>query len=580
MIMVQWVVNLVFGTENGHAAKDHLERIPDFLRPLIGKIIAALPTIKAPDSSQGKILLICTLPAVMLFRVVSDYLNTYLTNWAAVRAIADLRTRLFDHLQNLSLSFFSKARTGDLIARVINDTYALHSVIANFLGSVIKEPITIVTLLVVLLAKPETRRLTLISVLVLPACIVPITMYARRVRKSARRMQDHLADLSSLMHESFTGNRIIKAYNLEQTVLSQFVGLTRKFIGQMMRVVRANEIPSQITEFLGVLGISLVLLYVILKNPVTPGDFMQFILSILLMYKPIKALTRLHNQLHQAASASHRVFELLEEKPTVVEAANPLPLKAANADIEFENVDFNYETKPVLRNINLTIKAGQMVALVGSSGSGKTTLTNLLLRFYDPQRGTIRIGETDIRRAAIKDLRSQIALVSQDILLFNETIRQNISLGRPEASVAEIETAAKHAFAHDFIIERPLGYETVAGEKGFSLSNGQRQRISIARAILRNAPILVLDEATSALDNESERAVQAALEELMQGRTTICIAHRLSTIQKADLIVVLSAGKIVETGTHAQLMLARGHYRRLYEMGFEPAMAETSVAAE
>jgi subfamily B ATP-binding cassette protein MsbA len=252
----------------------------------------------------------------------------------------------------------------------------------------------------------------------------------------------------------------------------------------------------------------------------------------------------------------------------VIEAVDPLPLKAANADIYFENVEFDYDEKPLLRNINLTIKAGQMVALVGSTGSGKTTITNLLLRFYDPQRGRIRIGDTDIRKVGIKDLRSQIALVSQDILLFNETIRGNIALGRPGAQMAEIEAAAKHAFAHDFIMEKQLGYETVVGEKGIALSNGQRQRISIARAILRNAPILILDEATSALDNESERTVQTALEELMQNRTTICIAHRLSTIQKADLIVVLSAGRIVETGTHNELLKAKGAYWRLYELGF------------
>jgi subfamily B ATP-binding cassette protein MsbA len=387
-------------------------------------------------------------------------------------------------------------------------------------------------------------------------------------------MQTHAADLANLMHECFTGNRIIKAYNLEDTVLAQFRETTRKYIGHMLRVIRANEIPSQVTEFLGGLGVALVLVYVVLstgQSKVAPdaGAFIAFIGSIFLMYPSIKNLTRLQNQLQQARSANQRVFELLDTVSTITDPPKPLPLQASQADIQFDNVDFDYGEKPVLRGINLTVKAGRLVALVGSSGSGKTTLTNLLLRFYDPQRGAVRIGATDIRQVAINDLRRQIALVTQETILFNDTIRHNIALGRPGATNAEIEAAARHAYAHDFILEKPLGYEAVIGEKGVALSGGQRQRIAIARAILKNAPILVLDEATSALDTESERAVQAALEELMQQRTTICIAHRLSTIQKADLIVVMDSGRIVETGTHAQLIEARGVYRKLYELQFE-----------
>jgi ABC-type multidrug transport system fused ATPase/permease subunit len=289
------------------------------------------------------------------------------------------------------------------------------------------------------------------------------------------------------------------------------------------------------------------------------------------IYQPIKALARLHNQLNQALAASQKVFEMLQIPSTVVDPPKPVPLEARGADIYFENVEFDYGDKPVFCGIDLRVKAGQMVALVGSSGSGKTTLANLLLRFYDPKRGAVRIGGTDIREVSIKDLRRQIALVAQETILFNDTIRNNIALGRPGASAVEIEAAARHAYAHEFIVQKPQGYDTIVGEKGAVLSVGQRQRITIARAILRDAPILVLDEATSALDTESERAVQAALEELMQGRTTICIAHRLSTIQNADVIVVLDKGRIVETGAHAQLILARGCYCRLYELQFEPA---------
>jgi ABC-type multidrug transport system fused ATPase/permease subunit len=295
------------------------------------------------------------------------------------------------------------------------------------------------------------------------------------------------------------------------------------------------------------------------------------ILGIFAVYRPLKNVTRLYNSLEQARAASERVFELLAMRNDIPEPANPKPLRAAGAPIHFENIRFAYGDKIVIDDLNLTIKPGQLVALVGGSGSGKTTLTNLLLRFYDPQRGRIRIGDVDIREVASRDLRNQIAVVTQETVLFNETVLRNIELGRPGATRDEIVEAARHAHAHDFIMEKPDGFATVIGERGVLLSGGQRQRLAIARAVLKNAPILVLDEATSSLDTESERAVQAALEELMMGRTTLCIAHRLSTIQKADLIVVLEGGRIVELGTHAALMEKPGHYRKLYELGEAPA---------
>jgi subfamily B ATP-binding cassette protein MsbA len=310
------------------------------------------------------------------------------------------------------------------------------------------------------------------------------------------------------------------------------------------------------------------LIYLSQSHP-SPTMFVQLIFSIVTIYPPLKNLTRLQNQIVQARAATERAFELLALQNTVPEPAQPKIFKAAGAEIRFDHVHFSYGEKIALHDIRLQIRPGQLVALVGASGSGKTTFANLLLRFYDPQQGAIRIGGVDLREISTRDLRNQTAVVTQETILFNDTIRRNIELGRPGATNEEIIAAARHAYAHDFIMEKPNGYDTVIGEKGVTLSGGQRQRIAIARAVLRNAPILILDEATSALDTESERAVQAALDELMKGRTTLCIAHRLSTILHADMIVVLEQGRILETGRHEELVKRGGVYQKLYELQYQ-----------
>jgi subfamily B ATP-binding cassette protein MsbA len=298
-------------------------------------------------------------------------------------------------------------------------------------------------------------------------------------------------------------------------------------------------------------------------------QFGTFIFALVMMYRPIKATVRVQSDLQRARAATGRVFELLATKSTLVDPPQPQPLKAAGSEIHFDNVSFSYSDKLVLRNIQLRVEPGQMLALVGRSGSGKTTLTNLLLRFYDPTEGAIRVGGLDLRQAAMGDLRAQMAVVTQEVILFNDTIGNNIAVGRAGATAAEIEEAARHAFAHEFILEKPNGYNSIVGEKGTNLSGGQRQRIAIARAILKNAPILVLDEATSSLDTQAERVVQAALDQLMKGRTTICIAHRLTTIQHADRIIVMDNGQIVESGKHAELLIRKGVYQKLHALGFE-----------
>ena len=563
------VIDLIFSGSTNFP--EQLEKAPHWIRPLTHRLASVLPEFHAPaaDDTLRWLLIIGVIPAIMLVRITLAYLTIYLTNWSAMHAIADIRTKLFGHLQNLSLGFFNRASTGDLIARITNDTVVLYNIIGNSFASMVRDPVTILCLLGYQLAIQP--KLTLVSVIVFPACLVPIIIYGRKVRKSARAVQEYNAALTNLMHESFTGNRVIKAYNLEATVIEQFKTTTQKYVGQLMRVIRANEIPSQLMEFFGATGLALVFLFVEQmprEQQPKASDFFTFVLSVVMVYPPIKTLTRLHNQLNQARAASERVFQLLALPNSVPEPAQPKMLHAANADIEFQNLDFSYGEKPVLHHINLTVKAGQLVALVGASGSGKTTLANLLLRFYDPVRGTIKIGGVDLREVSTRDLRNQIAVVAQENILFNDTVRRNIELGRLGASSDEISAAAKHAFAYDFITQNPGGFDAVIGEKGVSLSGGQRQRIAIARAVLKNAPILVLDEATSALDTESERAVQSALDELMKGRTTICIAHRLSTILHADLIVVLDQGRIVETGRHAELVRRGGVYQKLYELQF------------
>jgi ATP-binding cassette, subfamily B, bacterial MsbA len=561
------VMDLIFiGSTNFH---HQLEKAPLWIRPFTQWIASILPEIHAPVSEMGWAILASAIPAVMVVRISLAYLNIYLTNWSAMHAIADIRTKLFAHLQNLSLGFFNRSSTGDLIARITNDTGVLSSIIGGAFVSVVKEPVTIIALIgYQLMIQP---KLTFISIIIFPVCLVPAIIFGRKVRKSARAVQQHNSELSNLMHESFTGNRVIKAYNLEDTVIAQFKATTRKFIRQVLRVVRANEIPSQLVELFAGFGIALVFLYVHQlpkEQQPTQGDFISFILGVVMIYPPIKAVTRLHNQIHQARAASERVFELLATKNSVPEPAQPKMLYAENAEIVFDNVHFAYGEKPVLHGINLTVKPGQLVALVGASGSGKTTLANLLLRFYDPTKGSIKIGGVDLRDVTTRDLRNQIAIVAQENILFNDSIRRNIELGRLGASNDEIIAAARHAYAYDFIMEKEGGFDSVIGEKGVSLSGGQRQRIAIARAVLRKAPILVLDEALSALDSESERIVQTALDELMDERTTVCIAHRLSTILHADLIVVMDQGRIVETGTHAELSKRGGIYQKLYELQF------------
>jgi ATP-binding cassette, subfamily B, bacterial MsbA len=537
-----------------------LDRISSWVRPA------------GPPSRTRLLLVIGFIPAAMFLRSLLAYLNTYLLSWVAIRAANDLRVRLFRHLVDLPLRFFNRASTGDLMTR-IDGAMAVHSTIKDAFGVIIREPVTIVCLIVTLLVM--NWKLSLFTLLVFPICLIPIALFGRRFRKSDSGIHARYASLNNVMQESFTGIRVIKGYNLESAVVEEFQKAAHSITNFFMRAVRAGELPGPLIEFIGSIGVALVFAYYAFfsSDHAPAGDMLAFFFLVFSLYQPLKNLSRLHHQLDVAKQALDPAYDLLSKQSKLPEPASPKTLQGHGMPIRFENVSFSYGEKPVLHNINLTIQPGQMVALVGRTGSGKTTIANLLLRFYDPTSGAVLVGDTDIRTVLSRDLRSHIAVVTQETILFNDTIRRNIALGRPSATNEEIEEAARHAYADGFIRDKKRGYETIVGEKGANVSGGQRQRIAIARALLRNAPILILDEATNALDPEAEKIVQTALEELAKGRTTICIAHRLSTIQNADLIVVLDNGRIVETGTHEQLLQARGVYCKLYELGFEPAAA-------
>ena len=513
-------------------------------------------------------LIVMSIPLAMLFRVLFTYLNTYFMTWVSVRVTSDLRTRVFSHVVHQPVSFFNKVSTGELMS-IINRIPLLQGMIAESLVVLILQPVTIIGLLTLLLT--QHRDLTLVSLFIFPICVGTAVYFGKKTRKTAAKSSISSIGLNQQMHETFTAMRVVKAYNLEGLVLGRFRDISRQAVSLLMRLVRAQELPGSVIEFAGAVGIMFFFLYIASKSGPKPSaaDFFEFIGSIFLMYAPIKALVRLNSQIEQARSLSERMFEILATENTIPEPANPQPLKAKGADIHFDNVSFSYGDIPVLKNVQLKVKSGQLVAFVGKSGSGKTTLTHLLLRFYDPQTGVIRIDGKDIRQVRSHDLRDQMAVVTQETILFNDTIRRNIELGRPGATEQEIIAAAKYAYAHDFIMEKRLKYDEPVGEKGANVSGGQRQRIAIARAILRDAPILILDEATNALDAQSERAVQDALDKLMQGRTTFCVAHRLSTILHADLIVVMDEGTIVESGTHEELLKRKGHYHALYKLQFE-----------
>jgi subfamily B ATP-binding cassette protein MsbA len=517
------------------------------------------------------------LPLAMLARGLCEFSGTYLMNWAGLRSVMELRVRMFEQLQKLSLDFYAGTRAGELISRVTNDAGLVQQAISNVIEDVVKEPVTLVCVLGWLLY--TDWKLTLTGLILFPVCLVPIIVYGRKTREASRAAQEHQASLLTVLHEAIAGLRVIKAFSMEQRETADFRALTRSFFNQRMRVIRSKAISTPIIELVAGLGGALVFLYACATG-LEGSKLIAFGLGLFMLYAPVKKISRVQLQIQESLGAAERIFQLLDQQPTVRESPSARALPRFSRSIRFENVTFHYDEPvngldhAVLEDVNLEVPAGSIMAIVGASGAGKTTLFNLVSRFYDPTSGAVKLDGQDIRQVTFASLRGQIGLVTQETFLFNDTVASNIAYGKPDASRDEIVNAAMRAHAHEFILQMPQQYDTIVGDLGVKLSGGQRQRLAIARAILKNPPILLLDEATSALDTESERVVQAALDELMwsdrqqKAHTMLVIAHRLSTVQHADRILVLDKGRIAEQGTHDELLAHGKVYRRLYEMQF------------
>ena len=506
------------------------------------------------------------LPCFAIVRGIGDYFSTYFIEWVGNRAVMDLRRDTFSHLQELSLFYYQRTKTGELISRVVNDSQMVERAVAGVLADLCKQPFALVAILVALFW--SDARLAVVGLVLFPICIVPVALFGRRVRRFAREGQEKIADLVSILQETITGARVVKAFGMEGYEKERFGRQCGEVFHRLMKVVRARAAVEPIIVGLSTVGISLFLLYT-MKVQVTLSQFVVFAASLVALYEPVKKLSRIHLQVQQSSASADRIFELLDAPITVVERRDAVELTERVKEIVFESVSFGYDTETILRELCFKVIAGQRVAFVGSSGAGKTTIVSLIPRFYDVTSGRLLMNGRDIREYTIKSVRRQIGIVTQETILFNDTVANNIAYGHAEAQRAAIIEAAQRANAHDFIMAMPEGYETVIGERGVRLSGGQCQRLAIARAILRNPPILILDEATSALDTESERQVQAALDELMKDRTVFAIAHRLSTIIRADQIFVLHGGHIVEQGTHQELLARAGHYKYLYDLQFK-----------
>jgi subfamily B ATP-binding cassette protein MsbA len=517
---------------------------------------------------------------VILLYVVKGlamYGQEYLMNFVGEDIIRKLRNLLYDRIQDLSLAFFHRERTGTLMSRITNDVQIIKTMVSTSVTGSVRDVFSIIGLTGVIFYRDW--KLALLAIVVLPVAFYPVVEFGRRIRRVSTGRQESMAEMNSFLHETLAGNKIVKAFGMEAYEKERLNQKSQQLFKFEMKSVKYRSLTTPVMEFMGGLGGAGVIWYggyKVITGASTPGTFFSFLAAVILLYGPAKKLAKLNTRVQEGMAAVDRVFDIIETEPDIVEADAPRSLKKGSHSVRFENVYFKYEADMVLRGIDLDVAAGEILALVGMSGGGKTSLVNLIPRFYDVTQGAVRIDGIDIRDVALADLRRQIAIVTQEPILFNDTVRNNIAYGSPDAETARVEKAARAAYAYDFISGFPKGFDTVIGELGSRLSGGEKQRICIARALLKDAPILILDEATSALDAEAEQLVQKALENLMKGRTTFVIAHRLSTVEYAHRIIVLKGGRIVEQGSRDELLARKGAFFKLHQMQFTQDAADAS----
>jgi subfamily B ATP-binding cassette protein MsbA len=544
------------------------------LRPVVDDIFV----------KQNEAMLLSLALAVILVSVgkgLADYGQSYLMANVGQRVIMDLRDRIYHHLQDLSLSFFHKSSTGVLISRITNDVRLVQGSVTDAVTGFLREAGTIVALVIVVIY--NDWLLAVIGLGIFPWAAIPLVRFGRKIRRFSRRSQEQMGAITTVLHETISGQTVVKSFCREDHEKARFSRENKTLFRALMKRYKIRALSSPVMETLGGVGAAAAVYvggYRVLHGMLTPGSFFSLVAALFMLYEPVKRLNRLNLVIQEGMAAADRIFQVLDVKPVIQDAPDAQLLPSVKRGIRFENVAFSYEDDKVLDGIDMEIRKGEVVALVGESGGGKTTLAHLILRLFDVTEGAILIDGMDVRHVTTRSLRDQIALVTQQSILFNDTVMNNIAYGSPGASFEEVRRAARAAYAEEFVERLPLGYETVIGEGGVKLSGGQRQRLCIARALLKDSPVLILDEATSSLDSESEDEVQRALDVLMKDRTVLVIAHRLSTVRSADRILVMKKGRILEMGSHEELMALRGEYYHLHQIQVAEGGARPSVDGE